>query len=276
MPGNGSFVIKDTKEEMKNKQGFTLIELLVVIAIIALLLSVLLPGLRKAKEQARKVICKSNLSQLGKAIEMYEMEYDNKRFAMRNNWSETDGYWWAKLAPYFQDSYKVDDQEGKVIDALICPSAPASKYDPMVQERAGTTTGYYGTATRPWGWTRSNGSTAGSYTINGWIGYDSLYDEARKEYMYSNWLDVAPNVPMFGCGIWAAAWPNGGNPPPDDLQSGKPRSGMAHFCVDRHNKQVNLIYKDLSVADTDLAELWDKPWHKNYQRPAEPIQLPTR
>ena len=46
---------------MKTKKGFTLIELLVVIAIIALLLSIILPSLKMAKQSGMTVICKSNL-----------------------------------------------------------------------------------------------------------------------------------------------------------------------------------------------------------------------
>jgi prepilin-type N-terminal cleavage/methylation domain-containing protein/prepilin-type processing-associated H-X9-DG protein len=61
---------------MKRRLGFTLIELLVVIAIIALLLSVLLPALRRVKEQAREVICKTNLKQYGYAMTAYLSEND--------------------------------------------------------------------------------------------------------------------------------------------------------------------------------------------------------
>jgi len=51
--------------------GFTLIELLVVISIIALLLAILMPSLQKAREQAKKVVCQSNLRQLGIGVFTY-------------------------------------------------------------------------------------------------------------------------------------------------------------------------------------------------------------
>jgi prepilin-type N-terminal cleavage/methylation domain-containing protein/prepilin-type processing-associated H-X9-DG protein len=62
---------------MKKSKGFTLIELLVVIAIIALLLSVLLPALRKAKEMAMRVSCKSNLRQVLIGAAAYAVRNDD-------------------------------------------------------------------------------------------------------------------------------------------------------------------------------------------------------
>lgn len=59
-----------------SKSGFTLIELLVVVAIIALLISILLPSLNRAREQARMVVCGSNLRQVGVGMSYYNDEYD--------------------------------------------------------------------------------------------------------------------------------------------------------------------------------------------------------
>src|SRR6266576_265066 len=58
------------------RHGFTLVELLVVIAVIAILAALLLPALAKAKSSALSAACKSNLRQLGIALNMYVNDYD--------------------------------------------------------------------------------------------------------------------------------------------------------------------------------------------------------
>jgi prepilin-type N-terminal cleavage/methylation domain-containing protein/prepilin-type processing-associated H-X9-DG protein len=55
--------------------AFTLIEVLVVTGVIALLIAILLPSLARSREQTRAVACKSNLSQLGKALVLYANDY---------------------------------------------------------------------------------------------------------------------------------------------------------------------------------------------------------
>jgi prepilin-type N-terminal cleavage/methylation domain-containing protein len=68
----------------KRSDGFTLIELLVVIAIIAILAAILLPALARAKDQAQRTTCTSNLKELGIAENMYHN--DNREVMPDPNW----------------------------------------------------------------------------------------------------------------------------------------------------------------------------------------------
>lgn len=66
-----------TLRPVTTKRGFTLIELLVVIAIIAILAAILFPVFSQAKEAAKKTKCISNGHQMGLAIAMYRVDYDD-------------------------------------------------------------------------------------------------------------------------------------------------------------------------------------------------------
>lgn len=280
------------------KKGFTLIELLVVIAIIALLMAVIIPALQLAKDQARKAVCAANLNQLGKALETYEFTYDYKRFATRNDAGDLDTYWMGKLAPFFgKEHYLADFAAGKTIDVLMCPSAPVSRYVRDAFNGAGSggpspdgTHGYWGTTSAPWEWYRTSGlSTLGGYTINGWTCYDYVYDLAAnyRDFMYRNWLNISPIVPLFGDSIWPIGWPRGTDLEPVDLQGSvnvtnrnnelDARDEMRRFCIDRHRKEIVLIYKDLHTESLGLESLWQLRWHKDYQAPSPgSIQLPSK
>jgi len=72
-------VTHQPKAPIKSRRcrGFTLIELLVVIAVIALLIAILIPALRSAREQGQRVVCLSNLKQLTLAWTAYATEYES-------------------------------------------------------------------------------------------------------------------------------------------------------------------------------------------------------
>lgn len=65
-----------SKRRNASRSGFTLIELLVVVAIIALLISILLPSLSKARAQARGTICATRIAQLTKSLLIYAEDYN--------------------------------------------------------------------------------------------------------------------------------------------------------------------------------------------------------
>ncbi|RYX82003.1 DUF1559 domain-containing protein [bacterium] len=63
---------------LQSKKAFTLIELLVVIAIIAILAAILFPVFARARENARRSSCQSNLKQIGLGLMQYTQDYDEQ------------------------------------------------------------------------------------------------------------------------------------------------------------------------------------------------------
>lgn len=76
---------------MGARKGFTLIELLVVIAIIAILAAILFPVFARAREQARKTSCLSNMKQIGLGASMYKEDYDSTYAESRVSRATIDG-----------------------------------------------------------------------------------------------------------------------------------------------------------------------------------------
>jgi len=102
------------------RTGFTLIELLVVIAIIALLMAILIPGLRKAREQAKAVNCKSNLRQIGLAANLYAEDYD--LYIPRGAAGRTKKAWYQIFMPFL--AQQPIDKDYRSVKIFRCPSYP--------------------------------------------------------------------------------------------------------------------------------------------------------
>jgi prepilin-type N-terminal cleavage/methylation domain-containing protein/prepilin-type processing-associated H-X9-DG protein len=79
---------------MHRKKAFTLIELLVVIAIIAVLMGILMPALRRVKEQARNQACVSHLRSIGVGIIMYLQDNDYKMPNFYTHTGASNGHLW--------------------------------------------------------------------------------------------------------------------------------------------------------------------------------------
>ena len=117
--------------EMPKKQwlrrGFTLVELLVVIAIIALLLSILMPSLRKAKSLAARVACAHNLKQISLAVSLY-LDSNEDTFPCAQD-PLAAGYWlWMGRGwRSFVEPYLGGNIDANNPSVLFCPQDHAAK-----------------------------------------------------------------------------------------------------------------------------------------------------
>ena len=104
------------------KTAFTLIELLVVIAIIAILAAILFPVFARARENARRSSCQSNLKQIGLGILQYTQDYDE--YMPVGTTGNGTGGWAGQIYPYV-----------KSLQIFACPSdySPASSFADTVK-----------------------------------------------------------------------------------------------------------------------------------------------
>ena len=125
---------------MKRK-AFTLLEILVVIAIIAILAAILFPAFARARENARRASCQSNLKQIGLGIALYTQDYDEKLSHYDgmgtpgpDSFTENDVLWADVLQPYVKSK-----------QIFICPSATHSG-SPKTRTTTASASFYYGVA----------------------------------------------------------------------------------------------------------------------------------
>lgn len=84
-----------------NKNAFTLIELLVVISIIAILMSILMPALGKARQQAQMAVCGAHVKQLILAANLYAEDYDNYLPGTASNGQGSMNTTWANINRFY-------------------------------------------------------------------------------------------------------------------------------------------------------------------------------
>ena len=140
-----------------SRKAFTLVELLVVIAIIALLVSILLPAISKSREQARRVVCASDLRQMGILLEYYCEDNENfypQPYSSNYPWSGTlsdidaDGIpnlGLLSLVPYlFASSSAKGDGSVSRMRIFWCPSGAQKYTDESVGSWVGSAYGTFG------------------------------------------------------------------------------------------------------------------------------------
>ncbi len=250
---------------MHRRKGFTLIELLVVIAIIALLMSILMPTLGKARKMTKASMCMSNLKQWGSFFAMYTDDFDGKFMGgltgVNNFWG--DSSWWYVLKPYYKDR-----------KLLCCPMAN----NPRKMAHLGN--GSYGT----WGPVWFPDNFYGSYGINEWVcnpvakkGQTLESGNAKpytaEKYWRSTNVKGQSSIPLLADAWWDQAWAEPFDWIPTYPGEWEAVGGddMAHFVVWRHDGYINMLFMDYTVRKLPLKELWGLKWNRS----CNPEDVPT-
>lgn len=266
-----------------DEPGFTLIELLVVIAVIAILASLLLPALSKAKERARDIQCRSNLRQI---VLSFKMAVDDDPGASFDEDAIGDWYY---------------NKVGIPSEGWICPMAPVKiinsdgPWSPGAVDRAWRFSKElaYSSTTLPESLKLSSGKDfiEGSYGLNGWFFHNPFkpVSSSWDRYFFMNESEVKrpATTPVLEDNTDMIHYSYAHSPPPDNLRFSRKYNlssqGM-NGILPRHGSRpdpapmrwpanlelpgsVNMGFYDGHVERVDLEQLWQFYWHRNYEPP---------
>lgn len=273
-------------KKAKSPEAFTLMELLVVIAIIALLMSIMMPALSRAKDIARQVMCASNLKQSGYVIAMYATEnkdripegragtaywmdiYKAQGMNETQAWQEAVKVcvWQWVCEPYYEQ-----------LDFLLCPAT--KKPDLSASTR--------GARDLPWVETQtllpSGQPFASSYGSNGWVelqGVDRKTGAVENNWFYPRCykgrfsVKFADQVPLIMDAALYEIAPFAGAEPhirpimtPQDAETPDYNTDCLNpAMLDRHLGRTQMVFMDGAVNKIGLLRLWQLRWHNEWNK----------
>jgi prepilin-type N-terminal cleavage/methylation domain-containing protein/prepilin-type processing-associated H-X9-DG protein len=249
---------------MKKTKGFTLIELLVVISIIALLLSILMPGLQKAKEAARRVVCSSNMRSLSLANLLYAADNNDKIVWAKD---PSGNMWLTSLAPYYENP-----------DIKICPSAKkVREFDSSVAagNGLGSRVDPDGSCYESWWAFGMDGETvhASSYGMNGFAQapedqtMGGMIKNRKDDFWGKSTVGMPSKIPLIMANLWRQAWPpeDSSTVTFNDVPGECSDNFYKWFIFIRHDDRNNVSFLDGHVERVYLPDMGMLKWHRQWE-----------
>ena len=230
----------------RRASGFTLIELLVVIAIIAILASILFPVFSRARENARRSSCLSNMKQIGLGVMQYTQDYD-ERLPLKQIGQTSDATnpkWMDSTYPYVKST-----------QLYTCPSdsARTSRLDVLI----------------PGGSRPASPLNFGSYVVNATYSFPAPGDNAdgpngrnlaQLEEPATTVYVMETSAPGGNADLyWETIAAN--KPQPSGISNSTPRiltAGTGGNIVERHLDTTNILYGDGHVKAVKVDSLMTK------------------